>query len=102
MSLRKVGNYYWLDIRIKGKRIQKLTGIPFHFPILKHYFALSLVEKGVDFLTVSEILGHSKITVSLGYTHTDKERKRRAVVFYFEFYSYRSESIGLAKAALID
>lgn len=61
------------------KRIQKLTGIPFHFHLLRHYFASSLVEKGIDLLTVSEILGHSKTMVSLGYTHTDKKRKRRAV-----------------------
>jgi integrase len=79
MSLRKVGNYYWIDIRVKGKRFQKQTGIPFHFHLLRYYFASSLVEKRVDFLTVSEILGHSKTMVSLGYTHTDKDRKRRAV-----------------------
>jgi integrase len=71
-------------LRRTTKRIQKLTGVPFHFHLLRHYFASSLVEKGVDFLTVSEILGHSKTMVSLGYTHTDEERKRRAVGFLIE------------------
>ena len=86
--VKKVRFYYVFDIpnrhqqdlfRRTTKRIQKLTGIPFHFHLLRHYFASSLVEKGVDLLTVSEILGHSKTMVSLGYVHTDMERKRRAV-----------------------
>lgn len=59
--------------------IRKRTEISFSFHDFRHYFATKLVEKGVDFITISEILGHSKIIVSLGYTHTDKERKRRAV-----------------------
>ena len=46
---------------------------------LRHYFTSSLIEQGVDFITVAEILGHSKTMVSLGYTHTSKERKKRAV-----------------------
>ncbi|MDH5203312.1 MAG: tyrosine-type recombinase/integrase, partial [Nitrospirota bacterium] len=57
----------------------KRTGIDFHFHLLRHYFTTSLVEKGVDFITISEILGHSKLTTSLIYSHTDKERKKRAV-----------------------
>ena len=46
---------------------------------LYHYFKSSRVEKGVDFITTSKILEHSKTMVSLGYTHTSKERKKRAV-----------------------
>ena len=60
-------------------RIQKMTGINWHFHLLRHYFASALVEKGTDFVTIAEILGHSKTMVSLGYTHTSKERKKRAV-----------------------
>jgi hypothetical protein len=37
------------------------------------------MRRAVDFITVAEILDHSKTMVSLGYAHTDKERKRRAV-----------------------
>jgi len=35
-------------------------------------------EKG-GFITISAILGHSKLTTSLIYSHTDKEKMRRAV-----------------------
>lgn len=57
--------------------IRKRTDIKFTFHDFRHYFATKLVEKGVDFITIAEILGHSKTTVSLGYTHTDRERKKK-------------------------
>lgn len=60
-------------------QITKKTGIDFHLHLLRHYFATTLVEKGVDFITISAILGHSKLTTSLIYSHTDKEKMRRAV-----------------------
>jgi len=37
------------------------------------------MRRAVDFITVAEILGHSKMTTSLIYSHTDKEKKKRAV-----------------------
>jgi site-specific recombinase XerD len=37
------------------------------------------LEKGVDFVTIGSILGHSKITTSLIYSHTDMEKKKKAV-----------------------
>ena len=61
-------------------QVKKKTGIKqFHFHLLRHYFTTSLVEKGADFITISKILGHSKLTTSFVYSHTNKERKRRAV-----------------------
>jgi len=60
-------------------QVKKRAGIDFHFHLLRHYFTTSLIEKGVDFITVSALLGHSKITTSLIYSHTDGERKKRAV-----------------------
>lgn len=59
--------------------IRKRTGVKFIFHDFRHYFATKLVEKGADFITIAEILGHSKTTVSLGYTHTSRERKKKAV-----------------------
>jgi integrase len=140
MSLRKFGRYYWLDMRIHGRRIRrslktdehalaierareiqdelpqaadkiskklesplqkifhdlilpafstglrrtigqirKATGIDFHFHLLRHFFTTALLEKGVDFVTIGSLLGHSKITTSLIYSHTDRERKKRAL-----------------------
>lgn len=62
-------------------QVRKKGGVDFHFHLLRHHFATSLIEKGVDFITISEILGHSKMTTSLIYSHTDKGRKKRAVDF---------------------
>ncbi len=60
-------------------QIRKATGIDFHFHLLRHYFTTLLLEKGVDFVTIGAILGHSKITTSLIYSHTDRERKKKAI-----------------------
>lgn len=102
MALRKVGKYYWLDIRIKGKRIQKLTGIPFRLPYtdlkksfkkacssvgitdlrfhdLRHTFATRLLASGVDIVTVRDLLGHFSVRITQRYTHSNQEQKREAV-----------------------
>lgn len=60
-------------------QIRKRTGIDFHFHLLRHCFTTKLIENGIDFVTVGELLGHSKISTSLIYSHTNKERKRKAV-----------------------
>jgi len=60
-------------------QIRKRTGVDFHFHLLRHSFTTKLIEKGIDFVTVGELLGHSKISTSLIYSHTDKERKKKAV-----------------------
>jgi integrase len=59
--------------------IRRETGIDFHFHLLRHFMATRLLESGVDIVTISEILGHSKTYTSLIYSHTDSERKHRAV-----------------------
>ncbi|MFX1466104.1 MAG: tyrosine-type recombinase/integrase [Promethearchaeota archaeon] len=46
------------------------------FHLHRHFFSTSLVERGVDFITISEILGHSKLITSFVYSHTDREKKR--------------------------
>ncbi|MFW6132088.1 MAG: tyrosine-type recombinase/integrase [Candidatus Aminicenantaceae bacterium] len=60
-------------------QIKKRTGIDFHFHLLRHYFATSLIEKGIDIVTIGSLLGHSKTTVSLMYSHMDQAKKRKAV-----------------------
>lgn len=66
-------------LRRTVKQVKKRTAVDFHFHLLRHYFTTSLVEKGVDFITVSALLGHSKTMTSLIYSHTDQERKKKAV-----------------------
>ena len=60
-------------------QIKKQTGIDFHFHLLRHYFTTRLIENGIDFVTIGSILGHSKITTSLIYSHTSAEKMKKAV-----------------------
>lgn len=60
-------------------QIKKRTGIDFYLHLLRHYFATSLIERGVDLITIAAILGHSKLTTSLIYSHTDREKMIRAL-----------------------
>jgi len=60
-------------------QIAKRTGIDFGFHDLRHYFTTALIEKGIDLITISAILGHSKTMTSLIYSHTDKEKKEKAI-----------------------
>jgi hypothetical protein len=46
---------------------------------LRHTFASRLVNSGVDIVTVKELLGHSIISVTMRYAHTNIESKRAAV-----------------------
>lgn len=61
------------------KKIGERVGRKIHFHLFRHYFASHLIERGVDIITVGAILGHSKTIISLGYMHTDKDRKQKAV-----------------------
>lgn len=60
-------------------RIKRKTGINFSFHILRHTFTTMLLEKGIDIVTIGAILGHTKITMSLIYSHTDKGKMKKAV-----------------------
>jgi len=54
-----------------------ITGVTWH--TLRHTFASRLVNRGVDIVTVKELLGHSSITVTMRYTHTNLDSKHAAV-----------------------
>ncbi|MGI8784387.1 MAG: tyrosine-type recombinase/integrase [Acidobacteriota bacterium] len=49
------------------------------FHDLRHTFATRLVTAGVDLATVSQLLGHSSIEMTMRYAHPSPENKRRAV-----------------------
>lgn len=54
-----------------------ISGVSWH--TLRHTFASRLVERGVDIVTVQQLLGHSTVTVTMRYTHTNLDSKRSAV-----------------------
>jgi len=58
-------------------RRAEIKGLTFHD--LRHTFASRLVEKGIDLITVKELLGHSSVKTTERYTHTLKKEKERAV-----------------------
>lgn len=49
-----------------------------HFHALRHMFASNCVKLGFDIKTLSELLGHSKVEITLNkYIHSSFEQKRR-------------------------
>jgi integrase len=61
----------------KAREKASLTDLRFHD--MRHTFAARLVERGVDIITVQELLGHHSVVVTQRYTHSNAEQKRRAV-----------------------
>jgi integrase len=55
----------------------KLEGITWH--TFRHTFASRLTRIGVDLVTVQELLGHSSVTVTMRYAHSNRDTKARAV-----------------------
>lgn len=51
-----------------------------HFHALRHTFATNCISSGADAKSVSEILGHSNVNITLNrYVHPDMETKRSAI-----------------------
>ena len=72
---RTYRNYYkdLIKKEIKLDRVLK-------FHALRHTFASTLIENGVDAKTVSSLLGHSDVSTTLNvYVHPTQENKRNAV-----------------------
>lgn len=59
--------------------ILKKSGLPsFTFHALRHTFATRCVEYGVDIKSLSEMLGHSNVSITLNtYVHSSVEMKRQ-------------------------
>ncbi len=66
-------NYY-----VRYKRwLSKLQLPPHSFHTLRHTFATRCIENGFDSKSLSEILGHADVKITLGrYVHPSKELKR--------------------------
>ena len=68
----KTINYFHL------KTIEKLS-FSFRLYDCRHTFATRAVEKGIDLLTLSSILGHSGLEMITRYSHPSEERKADAI-----------------------
>ena len=70
----------YLDLRGSFKSACTRAGIQdLRFHDLRHTFASRLVEKGIDLITVKDLLGHSSVKITERYTHSFQDQKRKAV-----------------------
>jgi integrase len=73
------GDRFW-DVKLGLKGASKragLEGVTWH--IFRHTFASRLIQAGADIVTVKRAFGHSTVTVTMRYAHTNIETKTRAV-----------------------
>jgi len=69
------------DIRKSFNNAIKNSGVDkFVFHDLRHSFASRLVMKGVDLITVQQLLGHSSIVMTERYSHPSSKHKMDAVL----------------------
>ena len=79
-------------IQYHFKKILKEAGIPdTNFHILRHTFSTNCIEDGMDVKSLSEMLGHSDVQITLNrYVHPSMEAKRRYMdrlsAFYGQIY----------------
>lgn len=65
--------------REQYKSFLKSVGLPYrNFHVLRHTFATECISCGIDVKTVSELLGHSSVKITLDrYVHSSMENKRK-------------------------
>lgn len=89
-AVKKKKGYLFLDKEgnlLKGKnvstkwtKILKECNIPHKkFHAIRHTYGSMLLQKGVDIETVAELMGHSAITITEIYMHSEKKIKSKSV-----------------------
>lgn len=61
----------------KAIALAEIEPVPFHD--LRHCFATRLVRAGVDLITVQQLLGHARITMTARYAHSLSDARVEAV-----------------------
>jgi integrase len=71
---------HYKDVKRSFKTALRRAGIKdFHFHDLRHTFASHLVMAGVDITTVSRLLGHKSLTMTLRYAHLAPSHMAKAL-----------------------
>ena len=104
-TIKKEDGYYILSNSSKPieprtyrkfyNKFMKESGVePIKFHALRHTFASINIENGVDVKTISDILGHSDIDITLKtYTHTTQKAKERAIQRFNDMFKSQEEKI---------
>ena len=75
-----------MQIKKSFHTVLKKAGITdFRFHDFRHTEATQMLEKGADIRTVQEILGHSSVSVTERYTHTNANKKKSAIELLSSF-----------------
>ena len=62
------------------KYLEKINAPNYNFHILRHTFATNCIDSGMDIKSLSEILGHSNIQITLNrYVHPSMDTKRKYI-----------------------
>lgn len=81
-----------------GCRRAEIHGVRFHD--LRHTAASRMVERGIDLVTVSKILGHSSIQMTMRYAHPTPENMRLAVAKLGEDFKQTRKKPVIAQVAV--
>ncbi len=76
-------------MQYRFKSLLKKAGLPdVNFHSLRHSFATNCIELGIDAKTLSEILGHSSVQITLNrYVHSSMERKKSCMKIFSDSFA---------------
>jgi YD repeat-containing protein len=88
-------------MRNRFQRLLEECGLPnVNFHALRHSFATNCVENGMDIKSLSELLGHANVQITLNtYVHPSLEQKRRQLE---QMASVRGQNRGQEKPKTVD
>jgi len=90
------GRYF--DLKKSFATACRKVGIKgFHFHDLRHTFASQLVMYGVDITTISKLLGHATLTMTLRYAHLAPDHLKSAVDVLSRLSDLHDNAVDMAK-----